>query len=118
MAITAKDSLPTTLKGISGNHGRFHPQFARTGAAFVASPFWMLSKWKSRKRLHHIALLEWNSSLLGRSRSGVGIGVGVDTFRLESESEPELLEIGRLRSPGHMSGTGQVKFQNAAFSHF
>ena len=87
----------TTFKGISDNQGRLHPQLARTGAVL---PVLMLSKMKSRKRLHHVALFRIEYLLLAGSRSGVGGGVGVDIFRPESESESELLEICRLRSPG------------------
>ena len=68
----------TIFKGISDNQGRLHPLLARTGAVL---PIWMQSKVKSRKWLHHTALLRMET--------------GVET---ESELESESVFSGRSRS--------------------
>ena len=84
MAISTKDVMPTTFKGIGENYGRLHQQFAWMGAVFSYYRFGCNQKGNQENGRIILLFSEWHCSCCG--------------VEAESELESESIFPGRSRS--------------------
>ena len=91
----SKTVIPLPFKGISDNHGRLHPQLARTGAALSFHPFGYNEKGNQENDYIILLFLGWSTS----SWAGV---------EAESELESESIFSGQSRS------RSRIKFFDSA----